>query len=220
MKIKLLQSVLILGFTAGCSQDNEQFDVLTAENNQLSTKYQEQMAVTRQEVKRADSLQTLVHDMAQELQEALGEKPVYNATEADEEAIETLVNSLHQGWAKMFETDDTKDLLKHFLPNYTASAIRIDTEDVPSVRRKNDNNFEEFLNQLVAANHISLSFGETQFLYTEVKGDVFVTSYRSRLRVYEHNEQRHTSSLVTQLAGERVQGEWKVGNYHWVAFNY
>jgi ketosteroid isomerase-like protein len=214
--ITLLFAMLIIS----CSQDSEQLDSFTEEINRISLQYEEQLAVNRTEVRRADSLQTQVHNLEQELQKALGEAPTYNASDADEEAIESLVAQLHQGWAKMFETDDKKDLLKHFLPKYTASALRINTENIPSVRRKNDSNFEEFLDQLIAANNIALSFGETKFLYTEVRGDVFVTSYRTRLRVYEGNEQRYTSSLVTQLAGERKDGEWKVGHYNWVTFNY
>ncbi len=203
----------------GCSQDNERYDVLTAENSQLSISYEQQLVETRMAVERADSLQTIVHDLDQEVHELRGDAPVYNASDADKEAIETLVKNLHKGWAAMFETDDTNDVLKYFLPKYTTSAIRINTENIPSVRRKNNSNFEEFLNQLIDVNSISLSFGETKFLYTEVKGDIFVTTYRTRLRVYENNKQRHTSSLVTQLTGAR-QGEWKVGDYHWVTFNY
>ncbi len=203
----------------GCSQDTEQFDVLTAENSQLSISYDQQLVETRMAVERADSLQTIVHDLDQEVHELRGDAPVYKASDADKEAIETLVKNLHKGWAAMFETDDTNDVLKYFLPKYTTSAIRINTENIPSVRRKNNSNFEEFLKQLIDANSISLSFGETKFLYTEVKGDIFVTTYRTRLRVYENNKQRHTSSLVTQLTGAR-QGEWKVGDYHWVTFNY
>lgn len=223
MKLKIRRSFLTLLMSGmmifGCSQDNEQFDVLTAENSQLSISYEQQLVETRSAVERADSLQTVVHDLAQEVHELKGEAPVYNASKADEEAIEVLVQNLHHGWASMFKTNDTNDLLKFFLPKYTTSAIRINTENIPSVRRKNNSSFEEFLNQLIAANNISLSFGETQFLYTEVKGDVFVTTYRTRFRVYENNKQRHTSSLITQLSGER-NGEWKVGDYHWVAFNY
>ena len=213
---------LLLFFTIllGCSQDTEQLDVLTAENNNLTKSYEEQLVVTRSEVTRADSLQTLVHDLQQELQEALGEKPVYNASDEDEEAIEALVHNLQKGWANMFKTKDTNDLLKYFLPKYTASAVRINTENIPSVRRKNNSNFEEFLNELLAANNVSLSFGETKFLYSEVRGDVFVITYRTRLRVYENNSQRQTNSLVTQLSGQRENGEWKVGNYNWVTFNY
>jgi len=223
MNLNIKQStmifLIILTMIVGCSQDNEQFDVLTAENSQLSISYEQQLAETRSAVERADSLQTVVHDLANELQELTGESPVYNASEAEVAAIETLVNNLHRGWASMFKTDNTRDVLGYFLPKYTTSAIRINTENIPSVRRKNNSNFEEFLDQLVAVNNISLSFGETEFLYTEVKGDVFVTAYRTRLRVYENNQQKHTSSLITQLSGER-DGEWKVGDYHWASFNY
>ena len=62
--------------------------------------------------------------------------------------------------------------------------------------------------------------GQTNFFYTEVKGDVFVTSYRTQLRVYYNNEEAYTSSLITLLAGQKKDSEWKVGNYSWVNFNY
>ena len=216
----IIVSTSIAVALAGCSEDNEQMDVLLAENSQLSVNYETQLTETRQAVERADSLQTIVHDLEQEVEQLKGQAPVYNASDADEEAIEGLVQSLHQGWASMFKSDDTQDVLKHFLPEYTTSAIRIDTENVPSVRRKNDHTFEEFLKQLIAANNIDLTFGETKFMYSEVKGDFFVTSYRTTLRVFENNKLRHSGSIVTQLAGQKMGGEWKVGNYHWVNFNY
>jgi hypothetical protein len=203
----------------GCSQDNEQLDVLQAENSQLTISYQEQLSETRKAVTRADSLQTLVHDMEQQIAELGGNASEFAASTADEEAVETLVHNLHQGWTSMFKTKNTDDILKYFLPKYTASAVRINTENVPQVRRKNDHDFEQWLNELLAARDISLSFGETKFLYTEVKGNVFVTSYRTTLRVYENNQQRHTSSILVQVAGQAGDA-WKVGQYNWVSFNY
>jgi hypothetical protein len=203
----------------GCSQDNEQLDVLRAENSQLTISYQEQLTETREAVTRADSLQTIVHDMEQQIAELSGNTPEFAASSAEEEAVETLVHNLHKGWTSMFKTKNTDDILKYFLPKYTASAVRIDTENVPRVRRKNDHNLEQWLNELLAANDISLSFGETKFLYTEVKGNVFVTSYRTTLRVYEKNQERHTSSILVQVAGQ-AGDVWKVGQYNWVSFNY
>ncbi len=211
----LVSSLMVLG----CSQDNEQLDVLQAENSQLTISYQEQLSETRQAVTRADSLQTIVHDMEQQLAELSGNTIDFAASTAEEEAVETLVMSLHRGWTSMFKSKNTDDLLKYFLPKYTASAVRIDTENVPRVRRKNDQNFEQWLDELLAANDISLSFGETKFLYTEVKGNVFVTSYRTTLRVYEKNQERHTSSILVQVAGQAGDA-WKVGQYNWVSFNY
>ncbi len=205
----------------GCENGQEQISVLQAENSQLSSSYEGQLMETRNAVNRADSLQTIIHDMQEEILKLQGEaKPVYNASDADEQAIEDLVGTLHRGWTSMFKTKDKQDVLKYFLPEYTASAVRINHENLPQVRRRNDTNFDQWLDQLLAVEGISLSFGETKFLYSEVKGDVFVTSYRTTLRVYENNRLRHTSSLVTQLAGERSEGNWKVGHYNWVAFNY
>jgi hypothetical protein len=126
---------------------------------------------------------------------------------------------MHQGWSTMAKTKDTNALLQYFLPKYTASAVRVNTENLPSVNRSNDANFEEHLRELIGADNISISFGQTKFLYTEVKGDFFVTSYRTRIRVYQHNDEVHSSSLVILLAGQK-QDEWKVGNYNWVTFNY
>jgi len=204
----------------GCTKDNEQVSILIAEKNQLSADYETQLAETRASLQRADSLQTVVHDLEQEVEELKGNAPVYNASNADEEAIENLVKQLHQGWSSMFKSNNTQDVLQYFLPEYTTSAIRVDVENVPSVRRKNDHTFEQFLQQLVDANNVELTFGETKFLYLEVKGDFFVTSYRTTIRIFDNNKLRHTGSIVTQLAGQKAAGEWKVGNYHWVNFNY
>jgi hypothetical protein len=149
-----------------------------------------------------------------------GDMPTYNATSEDEKAIEALVANLHRAWATMLETDDTNSLLQYFLSRYTTSAVRINTENIPTVVRNNDADFEEHLNELILANDVSLSFGQTKFLHTEVKGDIFVTSYITKVRVYQNNNQTYTGSLVTQLAGQRKEGVWKVGSYNWVNFNY
>jgi hypothetical protein len=211
----------LLFVTVSCGKDNEGLDVLLAENSQLSNSYESQLAETRQALERADSLQTVVNKLHSEVQGIKGQPANLNkASKADEQAIESLVDGLHKGWSSMFKTDNANDVLKYFLPEYTTSAVRIDVENIPSVRRKNDQNFEQFLNQLIAVEGVSLTFGETKFLYTEVKGDAYVTSYRTTIRLYEHNKLLHTGSIITQLAGERVDGEWKVGSYHWVNFNY
>ena len=39
--------IILVVLVAGCNQDKEQLSVLTAENNQLSTKYEDQLLVNR-----------------------------------------------------------------------------------------------------------------------------------------------------------------------------
>ena len=224
MKTKTIKTTFFTFFVvtlilASCDDGKEQIATLSQENNELQGNYQNQLTETRIVTKQSDSLQTIVHSLQNEIQKMKGEMPVYNASTSDEKAIEALVNDMHKGWASMLKNDNTNELLKHFLPKYTTSAVRINTENIPSVQRSNDSNFEEHLNEIMLANEISLSFGQTKFLYTEVKGDFFVTSYRTRLRVYENNKEVYSSSLVTLLAGQNNDG-WKVGSYNWVTFNY
>jgi hypothetical protein len=203
----------------GCDSNSGQIEILTKENTELKDVYQEQLAETRIVTKKADSLHTVVNKLSREVNKLKGEVPTYNASSADEKAIEALVQKLHQGWTNMCQSKNTNDLLQYFLPRYTAGAVRINTENVPSVKRSNDSNFEEHLGELVLSPDLSLTFGQTRFLYTEVKGNYFVTSYRTRIRVYEKNKEVHTSSIVNLLAGENRDG-WKVGSYNWVTFNY
>jgi hypothetical protein len=225
MKMKNLEKahyVFILGFLMliGCDSGQEQIQTLTQEHDELRENYQNQLQETRIVTKSADSLQTIVHRLQSEVERMKGDMPTYNATSEDEKAIEALVANLHRAWATMLETDDTNSLLQYFLSRYTTSAVRINTENIPTVVRNNDADFEEHLNELILANDVSLSFGQTKFLHTEVKGDIFVTSYITKVRVYQNNNQTYTGSLVTQLAGQRKEGVWKVGSYNWVNFNY
>ena len=221
IKISLSLLPIFLLFTlSSCNNNEGEIERLNQETQELTEKYQTQLLETRTITKQADSLQTIVHSLDREIQKMKGDMPVYNASTADEKAIETLVHNLQRAWAEMLDTNDTNKLLQYFLPQYTTSTVRINTENIPSVQRSNNANFEEHLNELLIANDVTLSFGQTKFLYTEVKGDIFVTSYRTTLRVYQNNEEMHTSSLVTQLAGQKRNGEWKVGNYNWVTFNY
>ena len=219
IKFTYFPFILVLIAFFGCEDNSGQIEILTKENTELNDQYQSQLLETRMVTKEADSLTTVVHKLQKQVNKLAGEVPVYKASNQDEEAIEALVNNLHKGWASMAKTKDTNALLQYFLPKYTTSTVRINTENIPSVDRKNDSNFEEHLRELITANNISISFGQTKFLYTEVKDKFFVTSFRTRIRVYENNKQVHTSSLITQLAGENKDG-WKVGSYSWVTFNY
>ena len=219
LKITYLIFFIVVAACFSCEDNSGQIDVLTSENAELKNNYQSQLVETRVATKEADSLQTVVHKLQGQVNKLAGNAPAFKASSKEELAIEGLVNNIHKGWALMLKNDDTNELLKYFLPKYTTSAARINVENIPSVKRNNDSNFEGHLNELMLANDITISFGQTKFLYTEVKGNFFVTSYQTRFRVYLNNKQVQTSSLVTQLAGENKDG-WKVGSYNWVTFNY
>jgi len=218
-KITLLLFLILLIPFFGCEDKGKPIETALKENVELKESYQVQLLETRQAIKEADSLKTVVYKLQDQVKKLAGEVPAPKTLNKDEEAIENLVNNLHKGWASMIKNKNTNDLLQYFLPKYTTNTVRINTENIPSVQRNNNTNFEEHLKELISANNISITFGQTHFLNTEVKGDVFVTTYKTQIRVYNNNKQVYTSSLVTLLAGANRDG-WKVGNYSWVTLNY
>ncbi len=218
-KIAYLPMAFLLIAFLSCEDNSEKIEMLNAENTALKENYQTQLLETRTVTKETDSLKTVIHKLQGEVSKLSNNAPTYKASSEDEKAIEELVNNLHKGWGKMIKNKDTNELLKYFMSKYTTGTVRINTDNIPTVKRSNDSNFEQHLQEIIIANDVSISFGQTKFLYTEVKGNFFVTNFRSRIRVYHHNKQVHTSSIVTQLAGEKKDG-WKVGSYNWVNFNY
>jgi cell division protein FtsB len=210
-------AVMLLAFF-GCENKSKEIEALTQENTDLKADYENQLLKTKKLTREVDSLKTVIYDLQSQV-EKLSATTKSEALSPEEKAVHQLVMNIHRGWEKMFETKDTNELLKYFLPKYTTNALRINTENIPSVQRSNDANFEDHLRNLIDAGNVSVSFGETKFLYTEIKGNIFVTSYRTKLRVYQDNKEVYTSSLITLLAGANKDG-WKVGNYSWVNLNY
>lgn len=202
-----------------CEDNTEKIEMLNSENLELKESYQTQLLETRMVTQKTDSLQTIIYKLQSQVNKLSGNTSTYKASSKDEKAIEDLVNNLHKGWGEMIKNKDTNELLKYFLPKYTTSTVLINIENIPAVTRSNDSNFKEQLQEMVLAKNLSVNFGQTKFLYIEVKGNFFVTSFRTRIRVYQDNKQVNTSSIVTQLAGENKDG-WKIGNYNWVNFNY
>ena len=148
-KITYFPLILLLFVSFGCENNSGQIEILTSENMELRDNYQNQLIETQMFTKEADSLQTVIHRLQSQVNKLSGEVPVYKASNKDEEAIESLVSNLHKGWATMAKTKDTNALLKYFLPKYTTSTVRINTENIPSVKRSNDSNFQEYLQQLI-----------------------------------------------------------------------
>lgn len=215
-----LLTILLVAVLFGCNTKSGEVEQLVMDNQILDEKYQQQLIENRLATKQVDSLQTIVYGLELKIQKIQDDLPAYKATTSDEKAIETLVTNLQKGWEDVLETNDTNKLLQYFLPKFTTSSVRVNTDNIPSVQRSNNATFEDHLMELAQAAGLTISFGQTQFLYTEIKGDIFVTSYRTKIRVYQDNKEISTNSVVTQLAGQRSDEGWKVGNYNWVNFNY
>lgn len=218
LRISIFTLLLTTGLLAGCENYSEQVEVLTKENTDLKNNYEQALIENKNLTVKVDSLITVVNSLQSENKKLKGDAVVFKANSTQEKEIEALVHNLHKGWAEVMKTKDTKALLQYFLPKYTTGSVRVNVENIPSVKRSNDATFEAHLRELIAGD-ISISFGQTKFLYTEVKGDFFVTTYKTKFRIFQNNKQVQSSTLVTLLAGQNKDG-WKVGSYNWVTLNY
>ena len=218
-KITYFSFLAVLFAVFGCEDQSGKVTELTNEIVTLSEENQNLLHENKLLTQQADSVKTILHSLQNQVSKLSGEKTAFKASSQDEQAIETLVNNLHKGWASMVLSDNKSDLLQYFLPQYTTSAVRINTENKPSVQRSSNVDFEQHLDEIIGNKDLSISFGDTKFLYIEVKDKFFVASYKTVIRVYQNDKQLYSSSLITQLAGENKEG-WKVGSYNWVTFNY
>jgi len=136
-----------------------------------------------------------------------------------DQSIRELVNDLHNAWENSFKSRNSDELLALFLDEYSINQVRIDTAGIPMVRASNFKNFPEYVQAFLDIEGLALDFGQVDMLYTEVKDDFFVASYKCKYRAYMNNELTQTTSLITTITG-RNEGGWKIGNYSWVTVAY
>ncbi|GEM_PF-2858848 len=166
-----------------------------------------------------DSLISTIHDLEGKVETYQSDLEAAKAVSPTEKPIRDLVESVHKGWEELVSTGNKEALLQYFLKQYTTNAINIDVSDKPHVKRYSEKSFEEGLDDIVDRENAKITFGEPQYLYTEVKGNIFATCYRTLMRVYINNKLEYTASVVTLMAGQK-DDVWRVGNYSWVTFDY
>ena len=208
----ILLTGLILFVMIGCDSSKEKVSTLEQELSEKDN--------TIHELKSSfDSLATALFEMEGKVEKY--ESDIESAKEVPQEElpIRTLVSNVHRGWEKMVTDKDKDALLQYFLTKYTTNGINVDLTNKPSVKRYSDKTFDERLDEILLVDNARLSFGDSQFLYTEVKGEIFATCYRTLLKVYIDEELQYTASVVSLMAGQK-NDDWKVGNYSWVIFEY
>ena len=208
---KFLTLALLSTIWVSCDQSKEKVI-------QLETQSAEQLAEIEYLKSKSDSLIEVAHKLEGKM-EALENATAPIPPSAPEQQIHKLVLKLHKGWEVLASEKNADQFLNLFLSKYTTNGVNIDTANVPSVARHNNRNFEEHVRSIADVDGLRVSFGNNEFYYTVIKGDKFVTCYRSLMRVYIHNKIVETKSVITLLAGQKKE-EWKVGSYSWVTLDY
>lgn len=137
----------------------------------------------------------------------------------DQKAIHQLIMNVHHGWEDLFKTKDSEPFLNLFTSEYTTNEVTIDVENLPHVERHNNKDFEEHILALANTADLAIDFGETRFINTYVKDNIFTATYQTRLTVKEGYKTVQASDIICYMSGEKVDGTWKVGNYNWTRYN-
>lgn len=133
--------------------------------------------------------------------------------------IQQLIIDLELGWAKMMETKNPDALLVYFLPQFTTNSVKINTENMPFVKRHNNSDFRAHLAQLATTKDLKLIFDQPTFYTTMVRGDIFTTNYLSKLTATHRGQVIHKSTILCFVSGEKRNGKWLIGNYNWTRYD-
>lgn len=211
MKTNLILSVLIVLLSA-CDQNKEQIAFLESELSSSNTEIEN---LTSQN----EELKGKIYELEGQLGKLKSQPDAEVVLSQAEKDVQTLVNEVHTGWENLASGGGVNSMLVFFLPKYTTSSVNVDISNFAEVKRHNNTNFEEHLQALSEIDGLSIKFDKTQILYSEVKGSVFATCYRSRIQVYRNGALQMTKSVAALMAGEDRDG-WKIGSYSWVTLDY
>lgn len=160
-----------------------------------------------------DSLFTLLQSNVDKV------KPSSAQYSPEEKAIHQLIFKVHNGWEDLFVKKDAEHFLSMFMPKFTTNEVTIDTKNMPHVERHNDKDFKEHITTLANTADLRIDFGDTRFLSTFIKDNIFTTTYQTRLEVKDKYKTVQASNIICYVSGEKYQGEWKIGNYNWTRYD-
>jgi len=214
MNTNLSLSLLLVLVLTACDQGKKQIVLL---ESQLTSKDSQIESMTQENA----ILKEKIYELDGQLGQLKGQDSpeVKAALSQPEKDVQTLVSEVHTGWENLASGGGANSMLVFFLPKYTTSSVNVDISNFAKVRRHNNTNFAEHLSALSEIAGLSIKFDKIQLLYTEIKGDVFTTCYRSRIQVYRNGVLQMTKSVVALVAGEDRDG-WKIGTYSWVTLDY
>ena len=66
---------------------------------------------------------------------------------------------------------------------------------------------------------MSTKMGKITFLDTQVKGEIFTTTFKNSAKVFKNNALISNRSIISTITGRKQDG-WKIGNYSWVSIDY
>ncbi len=139
----------------------------------------------------------------------------------DELALRQMVANMHVSWKELPEDKDPQQILKYFMPNFMTNMIGIDVDNQGHVAVYTHEDYIIYLEEIASRKRFGVEFGDVSFLDIEVKNrEFFNIAYKCLLRSYNKDKLTNTSSVIVNITGRKMEGEWKIANYSVVSFSY
>jgi len=212
MKIKLSVIFIfgLIGFFLSCTSNSTNPEELVMAKNELLNAN----AII-------DSLNLIVAELEDENLQLINN----NAREElpflsrDEAAIQKMVGNLKKAFNDIYQDKDPDKILQFFLPSFSTNQVTINVDNEAEIALFSSEDFKKYIKKKMREKGMSIEMGEITFLDTQVKGEIFTTTFRNTAKVYKNDKLMSYRTIVSTITGRNQDG-WKIGNYSWVAIDY
>jgi hypothetical protein len=147
-----------------------------------------------------------------------GPERTFVASAAETEIVDFMLR-MHTSWEKLVEVKDADEVLQHFAPSFITNQAAVFDDNSGAIRSYSQDGFADYLKSIIKRKGFSYVFSDINFLDIGIKDNIFFyTVYKCTITRNEKNQEQNTSTLIITATGQRIAGEWKVGNYSWVSF--
>ena len=154
-----------------------------------------------------DSLQTLLKNYEEKI-------PEEDKLTRDERKLQETIIELNKGYAKMSQTKDIQEVLKHFLPKFSSNIINIGVDETVFVDRRGSKAYGNRLEDLIQMNGLEIIMGSTKFLHLFIKGDVAIAIYLTQYETKIDGKTIIEGTVLGKATCKRNNDkEYKIGNY-------
>ena len=169
-----------------------------------------------------DSLKTVINDFnSQEFKKESKPKNPVKVQSQDEIEIRDMILALNRSWVVMHKTKKPKEVLKYFNSQFLASWIMVEEDNSANAAFYTQNDFGNFLRDIIRNKELSYEFGNVKFFEIEVKNhNYFSVAYKCERREYLADVLQHKESVLVTIAGKKVKKTWKIASYAWIGFKY
>lgn len=139
----------------------------------------------------------------------------------EEKEIRTMIEQMHASWQSMIDKKDEQEILQYFAPSYITNQVSVYVDNRGDIQSFTNQDFPKYLKSVIKRKGYNYAFNDVRFLDIEVKDQsYFNTVYKSKLIEKDAEGNQTINSLTITVTGKKLNGNWKIGNYAWVNFEY